>query len=153
VKETNAKHILMIAALLALLAVPVMAGTPNQDGTCIVPPDDYFVKDGAGNGQPAHEGVQLGYVFWIPDTNQDHYTAGGYLGITEFKLKQSHEEQIKIAMGKYWYCDSIPDVPYGEQSGRMYYDYTPDTPKEAPQFTSEDPKKSVYLVQHASRPT
>jgi hypothetical protein len=136
--QIMAKNIIMIAALLALLALPVAAGTPNQEGICTHPPDAYFVTDGPMNGQPVHDGIQLGFRFWIPATEQ--YTPGGYLGIKEYKLQQSHADQEKIALGRYWYCNSIPDVPYVEPvQGAV-------TP-----FTSENPAKSVYAEQHGTR--
>lgn len=128
----NTSKLVMIAALvmMAVLVLPVMA----QDA-CIVPPDEYFVTDGAHNGAPVHEGIQNGFIFWMPAKDGSNHYAGQYLHITEFKLKQSHEEQIKIAMGKLYYCDSIPDFPY-----------------EASQvtFTSENPSTSTYAPAHAS---
>jgi hypothetical protein len=131
--------IAVLFALALVTVIPASAGTPNEDGTCIVPSDAYFVKDAPWlNGQPVHEGVQIGFKFWIPG---DQFTSGDYLH-TEFIPKISHNDQTKIAMGHYWYCNSLPDFPYQPTLGIHSDDIT---------GVSEDPAKSIYQVMHGTR--
>ena len=113
----NAKHAVLIAlamiALVLVAAAPVTAGTPNEDGLCIVPPNEYFVKDSPMNGGTVHEGIQIGYVFWITEYTRFHELTGNhYLGLTTYKLKESHNEQVKIALGRMFYCYSMPEKVY-----------------------------------------
>jgi hypothetical protein len=137
----NTKHtILLLVAIIAMVTVPVFAGTPNEDGTCITPSDAYFVKDAPWlNGQPVHEGIQNGFTFWIPLENR--YTAGDYLHM-EFTTRVSHNDQTKIAMGRYWYCNSLPDFPYNPVLGIHSDDII---------GVSEDPKLSIYSEMHGHR--
>jgi len=101
----DAKKMMMLSIMMIgiLLINPVSA---------IVPPDDYFIKDGYGNGQPVHDGIQLGYVWWITADNRQQHFNDVHLGLTEYKLKQSHDEQEKLAFARYAYQYSMPDVPY-----------------------------------------
>ncbi len=129
------KNALMLAVIFAIAVIIVQPATADMlTGECIVPPDQYFVTDGPMNGQPVHEGLQLGFVFWTYDNGQNQYAGNHYLDITEYKLKESHNEQEKIAMGKMFYCQTIPDFPYD-----------PDFPDRWGAHVSEDPYDSVYL--------
>ena len=125
------KTVMMIAVI---FMIAVVIAVPAAAGECVVPPDDYFVTDGPMNGQPVHDGLQLGFVFWTYDNGHNQYAGSHYLGITEYKLKESHAEQEKIAMGKLWYCQTIPDFPYDP----MY-------PERWGAHVSEDPYDSEYL--------
>jgi hypothetical protein len=132
--------ILVALVMISIIAVPVFAGTPNHDGTCIVPPDDYFIKDAPNlNGQPIHEGIQNGFTFWIPNNDNYPYFQGGYLHMT-FQPMFSHADQTKIAMGHLWYCDSLPDVPYQPVLGVHTV---------LPTGSSENPVTSIYVPAHA----
>ena len=141
------KQIVMITLILLSLALAgiVSAGTPNQDGTCIVPPDEYFVKDAPYlNGQPVHEGIQNGYTFWLP--LNERYNAGRYLDMLPFTTKVSHNDQTKIAMGKMWYCDSLPDFPYDPELKQTIGVHSADKTG-----VSTDPNVRDYSVQHGLR--
>lgn len=114
------KKLATVAILMWIsVAAVVSAATPSDAGTCIVPPDDYFVTDGPANGHVAHEeGLQQGFTFWLTE-DQANRISGSYLyDLKRFKLQHSHNDQIKISMGKLMYCYSMSDFPYeSEESG------------------------------------
>jgi hypothetical protein len=132
----NTSKTVMIAAIL-MIAVVIVPVTALSAG-CAVPPDGYFITDGAGaSPAPAHEGIQLGYVWNIGLEQRIKYFSGShYLGFDRgtYALKESHNEQEWTRFGEMYYCFSTPDYPYDPQVT----------------FTSEDPSTSIYEPAHAS---
>lgn len=111
------KNALMIAVIFAIAVVIVQPVSADMlTGECIVPPDVYFVTDGPMNGQPVHDGIQLGQgAMWITAKQRvDGFTGGHHLGLTwkTYAPGKSHNEQEQLAFQRIAYCYSLPDYPY-----------------------------------------
>ena len=131
--RTAVKIVVIAALILVALILPAAAAQE-----CIVPPPEYFVTDGPMNGQPVHDGIQLGYRWSITaDQRIAGFSGSNFLGITEYELKQSHTEQEKIAFGQKFYCYSIPDYPYEPVIGIV---------SEDPTGVSTNPEVRDYLT-------
>ena len=124
-----------LVLLIALWLIAVIVAAPVTAGECVVPPDEYFITDGPHNGQPVHGGLQLEHVWWITEEQRiEAFSGSVFLGLTEYKLKQSHKEQEDLAFAYYAYCHSVPDFPYD-----------PNFPNRWGAHVSEDPYDSEYL--------
>lgn len=110
------KNVVMMAVIFMLAVVLITPAVSAADGSCTVPPDEYFLKDGPMNGQPEHEGPQLGIGAWAITEQQrfDGFTGGYHLGLTKktFIPGRSHNEQELLAFAKDAYCYTMPDYPY-----------------------------------------
>lgn len=134
--------------LVALMASPVMAAASVCDAESH---EDYILKDGPANGHAVHEGLQIGYALEIPNPMWPYFgDVSPFLGIQEFKLKQSHQEQLKVAMVDH-YCGLLMNYnPHGDNPGII-------EPQEIGIHSSditgvsENPATSVYEMQHGHR--
>ena len=141
--------------LMALMAISILMIAPALAAESICAAEqntDYILRDGYGDGHAFHaEGIQIGYALEIPNTGYPWYhDPAPYLGITEFKLKQSHEEQLKLAMVDH-YCGVLRKYDPDNSDPESIVPQVIGVHTVKPTGVSEDPNKSVYVQQHGTR--